>query len=738
MQKGVVVLLFLILLVQLVYSISIKELISRYNFSTSTPQINVTGYSDFMIDEDDDGVDDTLVFELTTNNAHGNFVFVISLFDKDGILTNEKNATLNAGINKLNVTFDSIFLTQNQFNYSIKIYNSSHSLKYRKDSIQTQTYENYEDGFRILEIKDLKDGKALKISITLNSSINGTFAVTLFLAYNNSIISFKEDKTITNSVNYLLFNFDNETIKRTHYTGEFNLTSIKIGKKMIKTDYATNHYDFRDFAIGSYIAGFGDIGVDLDSNGRYDILQIKTNLEVLEEDQYNIILAVYDLFNNFIELKDVSNILNSGSNEMNININGSIVYNKKLDGPFIVKNAELYKNNSLIDKVNDAYTTKNYNFNDFDGPNMPDLIINISASDEYRYGISNISVNATIENIGDKAAFNIFTEIFDNGTFFRSNKSSTLNVNSRIAYQFNFTGISDFEISAIADLQDFVEELNESNNAEKVVIKINKKPSLAPINNATANETDEIAINLSASDPNGDKLSFSINFSKFSNKSNIFIWNTAINDSGNYFLAATASDGFLNDTVLFEITILDISENDADKDGIDDSIDKLIGNPGFVNTSTINLTILVNRINNLSKLFNGNLSVKFIDGNLTVTEFYFDFSHYRLNLTNVAIDKQSTNDKGSLLIAGLKIPNTTKIMHIDNLNEKMRSVCIKDAQISSIKEISKNCNKRDEMRLRCDGKIKKFKKKSYRCAYNSASNKYKVEGLLHSGITQIR
>ena len=66
----------------------------------------------------------------------------------------------------------------------------------------------------------------------------------------------------------LMLVFDGEKIKRTHYTGNFNISSIKIGKKIIETSTTTAFYDFRDFASESYINGFSDIGVDIDGDGK--------------------------------------------------------------------------------------------------------------------------------------------------------------------------------------------------------------------------------------------------------------------------------------------------------------------------------------------------------------------------------------------------------------------------------------------------------------------------------------
>ena len=740
MAKGVVLFLILILLIPLVYSISIKELISRYVFSTATPQMDVINYTDFMVDKDNNGINDTLIFELTTNNNDGSFIFVINLLDRNGILTNAANKTLNSGVNKLNITFDSLLLSQPQFNYSIKIYNSSYSLKYRKDNILTQSYQNYEEGFRLLGVKDSKSDKTLIINATLNSSINGIFETILFLSYNNSVIFAKENKTIVNSAQDLLFNFNDEIIKRTHSKGNFEVSSIKIGKKSIKTDFTTSFYDFRDFASKSYILDFSDKGIDTNNNNKYNFLQINPNLQIINDGTYAIKLALYDLFDNVIEIKNSTLFLNSGENTLSFNFDGKRIYDKKLNGPFIVKYIELYENGILIDKINEAYTTAYYSFNDFDAPSLPDLKTEILASDDYHYGINNVTINFTFANAGNKHAFNVFTEIFDNSTFFNRNNLNLLNINSQITYQFNFTNISDFEVSAIADLQNLVEESNESNNAEMLAIKLNKKPNLTPIENITVNETKNIIINLSASDPNNDNLTFSINSSKFSKNNNIFEWNTTSTDSGNYTLMAAVSDGFLNDSIIFNIVIIDvpvieIPSNDLDKDGIDDSIDRLIGDKSFINTSTINLTIFVDGSSNLSFIFNKSSNIKFFDSNLKILEFNFDFSKYRLNLTNTTINKQLSNQKGSLLVKGLNLPvGTTKTMYVDKINKSLANLCIKDTQIENINNISSKCNLKTEVKIACNGKFTK----TYTCTYNATTNKYKVERLKNSGIIQIK
>lgn len=552
------------------YSISIKDLIAKYSFSSASPQINVTDYGDFMIDRNGNGINDTLVFELALNNAKDSYVIVINLFDKNGVLTNETKKNLSSGSNKLNITFDSIYLTQSQFNYSIKIYNSSFSLKYRKDKIPTQIYQSYEEGFNVINAADFAEGKTLKINVTVNFTVNGLFDGAVFLSYNNSVIQSKSALLINNafpsnsSIQYFLFEFDNETIKKTHYVGNFALKLVRIGKKYFKMNSATSFYDYRNFATDSLISDFNDEGVDENSDGKFEKLKIDANAQIFESGGYTLLFGLYDMFGNILELNNLSLFLNAGQTAVPLVINGSKIYDKKLNGPYILKYAQLYKNGILIDSLNDAYITKNYNFNDFNAPVLPDLAVNITASDDYHYGINNVTVNITLRNLGDIAAFNVFIDVFDNNTLAVINKSSIIMPHSQYDNSFRLNNLSDFEISSIADFNDLVEEMNESNNAERILIKINKAPVLTEVDNIKSNETSPITINLAALDTNDDKISFSINSSKFLRSGNTFMWNTTLNDSGEYTFMATASDGYLNDSIIFQVNVLDNSGNGTD------------------------------------------------------------------------------------------------------------------------------------------------------------------------------
>lgn len=731
MIKGGVVFLVALLVIPLSYSLSIKELISRYSFSASSAQVNITNFNDYMVDRNNDGINDTLILELSASNAAGSFIFAANLVDGSRIIVNETNLSLGSGSNKINLSFDSSLLSQNQFNYSIKVYNSSLGLKFRKDNLLTQQYSGYYQPFKIINLTDYPENKTLKIDLLLNSTINGTFESVIYLKHNNSVVFSINNFTINKSINNLTFAFDNETIKRTHYRGKFNLSSIKIGKKTIKANFTTNSYDFRDFAASSYMDYFGDEGIDKDNDGKYDFLRFNIHMSASTDNQYSMILNLYDLFGNIIETRNETKLLSSGNTIFSTDINGSRIYRNKLNGPFIIKSISLYEDNTLKDSIKDAHVTGKYNFNDFDAPELPDLTASLQVSDEHRYGISNASINFSFSNTGRKQAFGILTEIFDNKTFSKSNKTGLLAANSSIFYQMNFTDFSDFEISSFVDSNGAIEESNESNNAQKVIIKLNRKPVLNSVANITVNETEKIIINLSASDPNEDKLSYTINTSKFSNQSDVFYWNTTTMDSGIYLLKAIVSDGYLNDSVSFRIVVKDMPEIDSDNDGLNDTVDRVIGDS--INSTTINSTISIDDSLNLGKIFNKTSKLKIYDGNKTVVEFDFDFLKYKLNLTNISMEKQAGNLTGSFLIRGLRMPaGTTKIVYIDRINNAVNGICIKDEEILSLAEISGSCSASNEFAVECDGTLQN----SYTCTYNETLNKYKIQGLKHSGVMQ--
>jgi len=732
-KKYLFAVLFL-LLIPIASSITLQDLLDFFNFDFFGIRINVTNKNDFMADKNNNSVNDTLIIELTTNGNAGNYFFVLDLHDNGNIIINETNKTLRNS-DKINITFSTEFLASNKFNYSIKIYGNDFSLKYRKDNIETNTYNNYEKGVSIINMTDSSiNNLSILINLTLNITSNATYEIISYLKFNETAIFSKTNKSMNEGINYAEIYFDNETIKNTHYIGNFNLTSIKLNNKLIKANYTTAFYNYKDFAQTSYFLNFLDNAIDTNSNDLFDYLKLNISVEIKNNGTFNVELALHDLFDNFLVKENATNYFNVGAKNFIININGTKIYNKKLDGPYVINYIKLTENDKTINQLKDFHTTQNYNYTDFEKPPLPDLMISLTTDGNNNYGINNVSFNVTIKNIGTGSAFNIFSEIFDNGSFSSNKSRNILLKDNEIIYSFNLIDINDTKISAIADLKDLFEEINESNNIIEKTIKINKKPVLNEISDISANETDLIEINLSALDPNGDSLIYFINNSKFSKNNNIFSWRTSTTDSGNYTFKSNVSDGYLHDFKIFKIIIMDKPEIDNDNDGINDSLDNLIGDENSINTSTLNLSVIIGNSTDIFQIFNGTREIKFKDNNLTVVEFMFNFSQLKLNLSNFAFEKQKGNGTGAFLVRGIRMPEGfTKTIYVDKLNSLIDGICIKDKEMHSINEISADCNAENEFQVECDGTLQN----GYSCTYINSTLKYKVMGLKFSGIKQI-
>ena len=644
MKKCSFIVIFL-LFIPTAFSITLQDLINFFNFNFFTNAINVTNQKDFMIGKNSNGIDDTLIIELTTNGNAGNYFFIIDLYDNNNIITNETSKTLSNSLNKINVSFNAELLSGNKFNYSIKIYDDNFNLKYRKDSIETNVYLNYEKGIYIINISDKPIGDlSMLINLTLNITTNAAYEIFSYLKFNETIIFSKLNKTLSRGIQNAEIYFDNETIKNTHYIGSFNLTSIKINNKLIKTDYITSNYNYKNFAQTSYFFNFSDYGMDTNNNGFFDYLKLNAGIKVKNAGVFKIELALNDLFDNFLLKENITRFFEAGTNYLAVEVNGTNIRAKKFDGPYAISYIRLLEGNKIIDQLNGFYTTSAYNYTNFEMPSLPDLMLNIAGNaDDY----NNTFFNVSIKNIGFANAFNIFLSVFDNSTFSANKSKNILFKNEEIVYGFSLSNTSDTMIKAIVDFDNFVEEINESNNIfEKI---INKKFNA---------EADNISIT---------------------------------------------------------------------------PIISVIGDANSINTSTLNLSTVIGNSTNFSQIFNGINEINFKDNNITIVEFFFNFSNSSLNLSRITIEKQKDNKTGTLLIRGIKMPaGFAKTAYIDKLNISQNGICIKDEEIISINDISENCSSANEYKTECDGTLQN----GYTCDYLNSTAKYKITGLKFSGIKQ--
>lgn len=68
--------------------------------------------------------------------------------------------------------------------------------------------------------------------------------------------------------------------------------------------------------------------------------------------------------------------------------------------------------------------------------------------------------------------------------------------------------------------------------------------------------------------------------------------------------------------------------NDSDGDGINNSLDNVVGNKSNLDNNFADLNISINNSSNLSQIFNSTLNVSFKDGEVVYVDFVNNFSGF--------------------------------------------------------------------------------------------------------------
>ncbi len=121
-------------------------------------------------------------------------------------------------------------------------------------------------------------------------------------------------------------------------------------------------------------------------------------------------------------------------------------------------------------------------------------------------------------------------------------------------------------------------------------------------------------------------------------------------------------------------------------------------------------------------------SIIFREGNKTMVEF--PILGGTLFFSDLFLEKQSNESRGYTLVRGWVLNDSqTKTVLIDALNSTSNAVCIKDAEVNSISEMSANCNGENETIVLCNGELQN----GYRC---TAGERFILSGARHSAVQE--
>lgn len=298
-------------------------------------------------------------------------------------------------------------------------------------------------------------------------------------------------------------------------------------------------------------------------------------------------------------------------------------------------------------------------------------------------------VNAT-----DNVAVSCFSE---NSALFQINCSGFLQNSALLPvsiYTLNIT-VND----TAGNLNSILLLINVTNTNPLYVILNNPYQSYSNTTETTFNLTfncsaadDTGVANISLYLSNNNSRSFSLNQTiNVSGVSNESVWTLQLS-TGNYLWNCLASDiagatdwGSINRSI-------NIIFADSDSDGVVDSRDKLNGTSSSINKTGIS-DLIINVGNETSlTTFNDTQEIIFYDSSTPLINFSFNFSQNSLDLNKITIIKDS-----NYLIVNLSNQlqeDYNKTLYLKDNN--FVSLCVKDAQISSISEVSSACNGNNE------------------------------------------
>jgi hypothetical protein len=196
--------------------------------------------------------------------------------------------------------------------------------------------------------------------------------------------------------------------------------------------------------------------------------------------------------------------------------------------------------------------------------------------------------------------------------------------------------------------------------------------------------------------------------------------NTSCNSSEILYTWYTDSNNCPNPAIPDNTSTICDYNNDSLIGTIEDFTTKTTSS-GFNNLSVYVNNILANNTTSLN-LKNKIEKVEFKDPTTTYVEFYWDFST-PLDLNTIFVEKQSSSDRGYILVKGLNVNKSITLNNLANTNK----ICVKDSEINSILNINESCFKQNEHVLSCPESLGKIS-----CQIVEGGN-FRVYGLEHSG-----
>jgi hypothetical protein len=374
-------------------------------------------WTDYAVDDDGNGLNDRLVIDLgMVNPLAPNFdVYGVLRSSNGTMLCLSRNSTTGSGSY---TPFDGILTLSfrgspiqaagldGRYDLWIDIIPATNPLNESSPNLSlmyttSQVYDHtmFESpsaimvGFSDHGFDTDKDGLFDEIDISVSLSVieAGQYSVTIFLE-TTSIFSPDSQRFLGYWWGYL--DSGSSTIEVAVLTpvffierinGPYNLTLAVLSEyptyptfpyqQFLENAHTTADYLYSDFdPIPAYFTGnYEDRGIDSDSTGKFDQLEIIVEVNITEDGDYRINLdltpIVSDPFNFRVYSGSTSGNWSPGLRNVSIMIDTASFYSTRVNTSYIVSNIWLYESSlGILDYRSSFYTTQFYTYDEFDLP----------------------------------------------------------------------------------------------------------------------------------------------------------------------------------------------------------------------------------------------------------------------------------------------------------------------------------------------------------------------------------
>lgn len=392
-------------------------------------------FNDSIVDEDNNNLADYLKIDIEVNvdeagsytllpflcSSTGDFIALGSLDLANGANIPSLNTELSAGKQTVSVYFDGRAIKDAAFDGSytvwVQLYDSE-GVELGSMDFQTSSYKASDFQGVLLESTSITDCGTdnngdglydeLTVSVDLIAAAPGNYTVEGMLFSEDTFLGNASVKTSLNTGSQkVTLSFDGTTLWNKGKNGPYTLyLSLQDIKYSTQVKYSTKAYSYTDFQKpNAFFTGHtNDIGIDTDSNGIYEELQVSAEVVAGVPGTYTLHGILQDSTGNYISSSDTTVALGNTAATLSLSFSGKQVFNSKLNGPYQAALVLIDEKGKELTSI--LHNTNEYSHTSFDAPSA---VFDMSFSDH--------GEDYNADGLYDALAVNVGVHAHESGTY---------------------------------------------------------------------------------------------------------------------------------------------------------------------------------------------------------------------------------------------------------------------------------------------------------------------------------